>query len=286
MKLLVTGAGGMTGAEVVRQARARGWECAAFDRADLDITDASAVEAAVTSEKPDAIVNAAAWTAVDAAEGAPAEVMSVNSAGAGNVAQSASRHDAAMIHISTDYVFDGTATRAYEPNDGVGPVNVYGESKLAGEMAVRDECPRHVIIRTSWIYSHEGKNFVRTMLRAASERDELRIVNDQHGCPTAAADLALALLCVAGTMAGDVAVTGTFHFSNSGITTWYEFAKAIFEIRGGIAPRITPVSSSQFPTTARRPAWSVLDTASFEHVFGLTPRPWRAALADSMARMS
>jgi dTDP-4-dehydrorhamnose reductase len=163
---------------------------------------------------------------------------------------------------------------------------VYGESKLAGEMSVRDECARHVIIRTSWVYSHEGTNFVRAILNAGAERDELRVVDDQHGSPTSACDLAGALLCVAEGVVARPAAAGTFHFCNSGITTWYEFAKAIFEMRGGNAPRITPISTSEFPAPAQRPAWSVLDTTSFEQVFGMTPRPWRHALRDTLGKIS
>lgn len=286
MKVAVTGASGMTGSELARQARARGWECAALTRAELDITDAGEVERLVTRERPDVIVNAAAFTAVDAAESAPEEAMAVNCTGAGNVARAAELNGAALVHISTDYVFDGTSSTPYRPDDGVSPLGVYGESKLAGEIAVREECERHAIVRTSWVYSHEGKNFVRTMLKAAGEGRELRVVNDQHGSPTSATDLGRALICVAQRIEQAPRLFGTYHFCNEGSTTWYEFAKAIFEIVDGDGPTILPVTTEAFPTAARRPRWSVLDTGSFVATFGMTPRPWRDALADTLSRMS
>jgi dTDP-4-dehydrorhamnose reductase len=283
MKMMVTGAGGMTGAAVTRLARARGWECAAFTRADLDITDGPTVASLTAAEKPDVIVNAAAYTAVDAAEDDAAQAMSVNAAGAGNVAAAAERHGAAVIHLSTDYVFDGSSSIPYKPADATCPINVYGESKLAGEIAVQSECRRHFIVRTSWVYSHEGKNFVRTMLRLADEGKTLRVVDDQHGRPTSSADLAEAVLAVAERAFGSPQLGGIFHFANSGITTWYQFAQEIFSLRGGNSQAVTPVGSDEFPTRARRPSWSVLDTSTFEQEFGMTPRPWQQALADTMA---
>jgi dTDP-4-dehydrorhamnose reductase len=284
MKVLVTGAGGMTGAEIVRQASALGWSVSPFSKDQVDITDGSEVDGAVARVKPDIVFNAAAYTAVDAAETETELAMAVNAAGAGNLARAAHIHGAAIVHISTDYVFDGESSEPYQPGDRVAPINVYGESKLAGEIAVAEACERHVIIRTSWVYSHEGKNFVRTMLRAAEEGRELRVVDDQHGCPTSSADLAGALIRVADQIARST-VNGTYHFCNAGQTTWFEFAKAIFESHPN-PPKITPVSSSEFPTAAKRPRWSVLDTTSFERTFGLTPRHWRDALSDTLKRIT
>ncbi|MGE5749172.1 MAG: dTDP-4-dehydrorhamnose reductase, partial [Gemmatimonas sp.] len=252
---------------------------------DLDITEASAVDGVVARDKPDVIFNAAAYTAVDAAEGAPETAMAVNAAGAANIARAANIHGITVIHISTDYVFDGESTTPYKPDDRVGPINVYGESKLAGEIAVRDECERHVIVRTSWVFSHEGKNFVRTMLRAADEGRTLRVVDDQHGRPTSTADLASALVHVAGQVL-TAPVSGTFHFCNAGCTTWYDFAQAIFEMRGKSIPGITAIPTSEFPTAAKRPRWSVLDTSSFEATFGVTPRGWRDSLKDVLEKLA
>jgi dTDP-4-dehydrorhamnose reductase len=285
MKVLVTGAGGMTGAELVRQSREKGWTVNAYSKDDLDITEASEVDGVIARDKPDVIFNAAAYTAVDAAEGAPEIAMAVNAAGPANVARAANIHGISVVHISTDYVFDGESSTPYKPDDRVGPINVYGESKLAGEIAVRDECERHVIVRTSWVFSHQGKNFVRTMLRAADEGRELRVVNDQHGRPTSSADLASALVHVAEHVR-TAPVTGTFHYCNTGCTTWYDFAHAIFELRGKSIPAITPVPTSEFPTAAKRPRWSVLDTSSFEATFGITPRSWRDSLKDVLEKIA
>ena len=284
MRVLVTGAGGMTGSELVRQSLAKGWSVASYKKDEIDITDASAVDAAVARDKPDVIFNTAAFTGVDAAEGSPELAMAVNAAGAANVARAAHLHDAAIVHVSTDYVFDGESGEPYKPGDRVGPLNVYGESKLAGELAVRDECSRHCIIRTSWVFSHEGRNFVRTMLDAAKRKRELRIVNDQHGRPTSAADLAAALGLVAQQM-HRTDTSGTFHFCNAECTTWFELARTIFELRGGDAPVIQPITTADFPTPAKRPRWSVLDTTSFETTFGMKPRSWRAALKETLEKI-
>jgi dTDP-4-dehydrorhamnose reductase len=285
MKVVITGAGGMTGSELVRQANERSWDVIALTRADLDITDADAVEGIIGHARPDVIINSAAFTAVDAAESDAETAMAVNAAGAQNIARSAKINGAQVLHISTDYVFDGESTKPYLPDDRPAPINVYGESKLAGEIAVREACPEHVIVRTSWVYSHEGKNFVRTMLRAGEEKPELRVVNDQRGCPTSSQDLAQALLCAANLMMRSY-ISGTYHFCNAGTATWFEFANAIFDERESPSPRVVPVSTSEFPTAARRPRWSVLDTGSFQLAFGVEPRPWRDALKDTMERIS
>ncbi len=272
----------MTGAEVTRQAIAKGWECSSFARQDLDINDGAAVSAATMHVMPDVVVNAAAYTAVDDAESNEDLATAVNGTGAGEVARAASAAGAAIIHISTDYVFDGRATEAYKASDPVNPIGAYGRSKLAGEIAVRSAASRHIIVRTSWVFSHEGRNFVRTMLRLGSTRDEISVVSDQFGSPTSAADFAAALIRTAEAMRRDHAVHGTYHFSNSGVTTWYDFARAIFDIRGGVSPVLTPITTAQYPTPAKRPRWSVLDCTSFENEFGISRRPWRASLADVM----
>jgi dTDP-4-dehydrorhamnose reductase len=284
MKVFVTGAGGMTGAQLVSGARAKGWGVAYASHTDLDISDYSAVEDAISRETPDIVFNAAAYTAVDKAEEAVEDAMSVNSSGAANVARAAALTGAGIIHVSTDYVFDGTAAAPYRPDDDPGPINVYGESKLAGEIGVRDECARHLIVRTSWVYSHEGKNFVLTMLRAAGEGRDLKVVNDQTGSPTSSHDLASALISGAEKLARDETVAGTYHFTNSGQTTWYDFAREIFRIRG-IDPHVEPVSTADFKTAARRPKWSVLDCTSFEKTFGVKRRAWQDALKDTMEKI-
>jgi dTDP-4-dehydrorhamnose reductase len=274
----------MTGSELASQAEALGWKVFAFDRAALDITDFKAVNDAVTRTEPDVIVNAAAYTGVDAAESDAERAMELNGTAAGNLARAADHTGAAIVHISTDYVFDGTKHAPYLPEDNVCPIGVYGESKLAGEIEVRNACARHAIVRTSWVYSHTGKNFVRTMLKAAKSGRELRVVDDQHGSPTSAQDLAAALLVVADALVRKQEVAGTYHFSNSGITTWFTFAKAVFEL-AGLVQEVVPCTSADYPTAARRPQWSALDSTSFSSTFGVTPRPWRDALSDTISRI-
>jgi dTDP-4-dehydrorhamnose reductase len=285
MKVMVTGAGGMTGSEIVRQAKEREWDVIPLAKIDLDISDADAVEGIVGSERPDVIINAAAYTAVDAAERDAETAMAVNAAGPQNLARAAKTNGAQLLHISTDYVFDGEGTEPYLPEHRPSPINMYGESKLAGEIAIRDACAEHVIVRTSWVYSHDGKNFVRTMLKAAGNGKEIRVVNDQHGCPTSSQDLADALVHATNLMMRSY-VSGTYHFCNAGETTWFDFANAIFDLRDAEHPPVVPISTAEFPTAAKRPRWSVLDTSSFQLAFGVEPRPWRDALKETMEKIS
>ena len=284
MKLLVTGASGMTGSALVAKAKEIGWDVAAFDRTALDITDAGAVEDAVSRSAPDVVINGAGYTAVDAAESEPDAAMEINGAGAGNVALAADAVGAAMIHISTDYVFDGRKKTPYLPTDTVDPMGAYGRSKLAGEIQVRAAAKRHAIVRTSWVYSCTGKNFLLTMLNAANAGKDLRVVDDQHGSPTSAHDLAAALLIAGKELTNRPEVAGTYHFSNSGITTWFGFANAIFEI-AHVNPKIVPCTTADYPTPAKRPEFSALDSTSFIETFGVTPRPWRDALAEMISRI-
>jgi dTDP-4-dehydrorhamnose reductase len=237
--------------------------------------------------RPDVVVNAAGYTAVDRAESEPDVAMAVNSDGARNVARAAASAGVPVIHISTDYVFNGRGSSPYEPDAKTDPVSVYGKSKLAGESAVREENPSHVIVRTSWVFSHRGANFVRTMLRLGAERDELRVVDDQVGRPTSSTDLASALLVVARAVAENPAIAGVYHFANAGETSWFGFAQGIFEQARALGerhtPRVVPISTSEFPTAATRPAYSVLDTTSFTERFGVEPRSWQSAVRDTIA---
>jgi len=252
----------------------------------LDITNATAVESAVREGRPDVIINCAAYTAVDRAESEAAQAAAVNTTGARNVAAAANAAGVPIIHVSTDYVFGGDARIPYTPDAPTSPLGVYGVTKLAGETAIREEAPHHAIIRTSWVFSHRGQNFVRTMMRLAAERDELRVVDDQVGRPTSAADMAGALLVVADAVTQDRKASGTYHFANAGETSWLEFAAAILDElskRGDSRiPRLVPVRTSEYPTAAQRPAYSVLDTATFESRFGIVPRSWREALRDTI----
>lgn len=277
----------MTGIEVTERAARAGWRVAAMSHADLDITDPGAVAVRFRETHPDVVINCAGYTAVDRAESEPDVAAAVNSDGARNVARAAAAIDAPIIHISTDYVFRGDGRQPYLPDAPTGPAGVYGETKLEGEIAVREETPYHAIIRTSWVFSHRGSNFVKTMLRLSAERDELRVVNDQIGRPTSSADLADALLATADGLLGNEARSGTYHFANACETSWFGFAQAIFEEagakHGARSPRLVPISTDEFPTPARRPAYSVLDTSSFSATFNVVPRPWRDALRDTLA---
>ncbi|MFN2602593.1 MAG: dTDP-4-dehydrorhamnose reductase [Gemmatimonadaceae bacterium] len=286
-RILVTGANGMTGSEVCAQAAAAGWTVRALSHADADITDAGALRAAANIFHPHVVVNCAAYTAVDRAESEPELAMAVNGVGAANVARAAAAVGAPIVHVSTDYVFNGRGTTPYSPEDRTDPINSYGKSKLAGEIGVRAENSKSVIVRTSWVFSHRGPNFVRTMLRLGSERDELKIVEDQTGRPTSATDLASALFTVAHAIPEKPTLAGTYHFANSGETSWFGFAQAIFEEARMLGetriPKISAIKTSEYPTAASRPAYSVLDTSGFTAAFGVNPRSWRSALRDTIA---
>ncbi|HEX5386110.1 MAG TPA: dTDP-4-dehydrorhamnose reductase [Gemmatimonadales bacterium] len=302
MRMLVTGAGGMLGRAVSERATDRGWKVVAHPRAALDVGDRGAVRRAVADARPDVVVNAAGYTRVDAAESDPATAWRANADGAAAVAQACAEHGAALIHLSTDYVFDGRATTPYAPDAPTNPLGVYGASKLAGEQAVRAALERHVILRTSWVFAPRGHNFVLTMARLAREREELRIVADQTGAPTSAGDLAEAVLEAAARAArterggargadqpGKAAPWGTHHFRNAGQTTWHGLACAVVDGLAGragvICRRVVPIATADYPTPAARPAYSVLDMTTWSERFALAPRPWEAALHDVLAEV-
>jgi dTDP-4-dehydrorhamnose reductase len=284
--ILLTGANGQVGWEVAR--RAQDLSVRALTRSDLDISDAAAVQALVAATAPRVVINATAYTAVDKAESDAATAFAVNRDGPAHLAAACARADIALVHISTDYVFDGSKTGAYVENDPVAPLGVYGASKLAGEDAVRASGVRHLILRTAWVYGVHGHNFVKTMLRLGRERDLLKVVDDQHGCPTFAGDLAEAILAlsrrlIAGTVSG--ADHGTFHCVGQGATSWCGFARTILDRAAphlGKHPHVEAITTADYPTPARRPANSVLDCTKLTRVHGLTLRPWQDALADML----
>jgi dTDP-4-dehydrorhamnose reductase len=288
MKLLVLGAGGQVGHELCRLAWPAGYQLAAFGRDSVDITEHDAVVAAVARERPDIVINAAAYTAVDRAESEPDAAWAGNCTGPANLA--AACHGAAipLIHLSTDYVFDGSKTAPYREDDPVKPLGIYGSSKEAGDRAVRDALARHVILRTAWVYSAHGHNFVKTMLRLAGERPLLRVVADQIGSPTSAADIAAAIGAVVQRLDAGNSSWGTYHFAGGGAVSWHGFAEAIFELAEpwrGPPPRIEAITTADYPTPARRPANSVLDCSRIGEVFGIVPRPWRQALAEVIGEL-
>jgi dTDP-4-dehydrorhamnose reductase len=280
--LLIVGAGGQVGREFPRVLGATPFVLSLLDRRALDIRKQGAVFAALEQIRPAAVVNAAAYTAVDRAESDEAACFAVNRDGACNLALACAASDIPLIHISTDYVFDGRKLGAYAENDPIAPLGIYGRSKAEGEMAVRATHPRHVILRTAWIFGVHGNNFVKTMLRLGAERDVIRVVADQRGCPTAAGDVAAAILHVARRLLLEgTGCYGTFHFTGRGATTWFGFADAVFELAarfGRPRPKLVPIPTSGYPTPARRPPNSVLDCAAFTTTFGLPQPPWRDSL--------
>lgn len=282
--VLVTGAGGQLGTELRRAAWPEGWAVTAIDQPELDLTDLAAIAAKVAERPWAAVINGAAYTAVDKAEGDLVAAWAVNAMAPAAFAAACAATDIPLIQVSTDYVFSGNKQGAWEVDDPVGPVNVYGASKLGGELAVRTSGARHAIVRTAWVVSAHGSNFVKTMLRVAAERDTLKVVDDQHGSPTSAADLAQALMTIALRLADDPAApTGTFHFSNAGAVSWAGFATEIFRqsrARGGPGATVEPIPGSAYPTPARRPANSLLGHAAIRRAYDIEPRDWQPALAD------
>ena len=275
--ILVFGGNGQLGRELVRAGAANAVPLVALSHAEADIAEEAAVRAAISRKKPSLVVNAAAYTKVDAAESEIEAARLGNEVGPAVLAGASAAADVPLIHISTDYVFDGSKDRAYLEDDSIAPINAYGETKAAGERAVREIAPKHLILRTSWVYGEYGQNFLKTMLKLAATRDELRVVSDQHGCPTSTADLAAAILAIAPRLEVSDNVWGTYHYAGSGVTTWYGFASRIVAEQAsltGRAPRVTPIPTTDFPTPARRPANSVLDCGKFIRVFGFGGRPW------------
>jgi dTDP-4-dehydrorhamnose reductase len=285
MRLLLLGAGGQLGQEI--SASATDIDVLGRTRAQTDIADPNAVAAALEQAQPAIVVNAAAYTKVDKAESERDEAFRVNAAGAEAVAAACARSQIPLIHISTDYVFDGTKPAPYVETDLTAPLGVYGASKLAGEEAVRQRHKKHVILRTSWVYGKFGSNFLKTILRLASERDELKIVADQRGSPTGTSDLAHAILGLAPRLASGAAEAdwGTYHFTGEGETNWCQFADEILGRRekwAGSRPRLTPITTAQYPTAARRPPNSVMDNRLFQARFGLASKPWRQSVRESV----
>lgn len=283
MKVLVTGGLGQVGRELAALAWPDGATVEALDRDRLDITDAAAVGRAIAEGGYGAVINCAAYTAVDRAESEVGAAWRLNALAPALLAEATAKANIPLVQVSTDYVFDGAAPEPYAPDAPIDPVSVYGASKAAGELAVRTANPRHAIVRTAWVVSPHGANFVKTMLRLAAERDGLKVVDDQRGAPTIAADLAAALATVAVRLASGDGASGTYHCTNGGETTWCGFARAIVAgsaARGGRLVPVEGIPTSAYPTPARRPANSVLSTAWLARDYGIVMRPWEAALED------
>jgi dTDP-4-dehydrorhamnose reductase len=283
MKLLVLGGAGQVGRELCRLRWPVGYSLVALDRGGIDIADRDAVFDLLDRERPDCVINAAAYTAVDRAESEPEAAWAANCTGPANLAAASAEAGIPLVHLSTDYVLDGGKAGPYREDDPVNPLGVYGKSKEAGDRAIRDALPEHVILRTAWVYSVHGHNFVKTMLRLPAERPLLRVVADQTGSPTSAADIAEAIREVVRQIEAGKGRWGTYHFAGAGAVTWHGFAEAIFAEAApwrGPPPLVEAITTAEYPTAARRPANSVLDCAKIREAFGILPRPWRAALAE------
>lgn len=285
MTILVIGANGQLGLELCSKAETQGMDIEPLDLPEFDITDPPAIEKQIRSHDVSLIINAAAYTAVDKAESEQDHAFAINRDGSARLAYSCAKHKIPLIHISTDYVFDGGKEGAYLEDDPVTPLGVYGKSKAAGETEVRNGLQEHIIVRTAWLYSIYGNNFVKTMLRLGKNTETLKVVDDQYGCPTSADDLAKAVLTIASKIieGGDI-VWGTYHYCGKGQVSWYGFAEKIFDLAKQYdslrVKNIVPVATKDYPTPAKRPANSVLDCSSITKKFGITPRDWRESLAE------
>lgn len=283
LKVLVIGANGQLGSELCRKGEELGGEMVPMDLPELDITQNSAARRAVCQPDISLVINAAAYTAVDKAESEPKHAFAVNCDGPAHLATCCANLRIPLIHISTDYVFDGNKAGAYIETDPVCPIGVYGRSKASGEEEIRKKLTEHVIIRTSWLYGVHGNNFVKTMLRLGSEKEVVRVIDDQHGCPTYAGDLAEAILSIARDILERKEIHwGTYHYCGKGETTWYGFAERIFQVARRHRPFplrcVEAITTEQYPTPAKRPRNSVLDCARIKEVFGIEQRPWEESL--------
>jgi dTDP-4-dehydrorhamnose reductase len=289
IRIAVTGSKGQVATSLLERVGLKA-QIVALGRPAFDLTDRAAVLAGLEAARPDVVVNAAAYTAVDKAEAEEAVAFQVNGDGAGHVAEASARLGIPLLHLSTDYVFDGALDRPYREDDPTAPAGAYGRSKLAGEKLVAERCEDSVILRTAWVYSPFGANFVRTMLRLNETRDEVGVVADQRGNPTSALDIADALIAVAARVKDDASpkLRGVFHMTGSGEATWADFAEAVFReaaARGRRLTHIRRIATAEYPTPARRPANSRLDNGKLTRVYGFRLPDWRQSVAACCARL-
>jgi dTDP-4-dehydrorhamnose reductase len=283
MTLLVFGAGGQVGRALMEEAQGR---AIGFDRAGCDISDEAAIRRAFASGAVSAVVNCAAYTAVDRAESEREQAFAINAQGAATIARVAAAHAIPVIHLSTDYVYAGALAGAVDEAAPIAPLNAYGASKAAGDAAVMAENPAHIVLRVSWVFGVHGANFVKTMLRLGRERSELRIVADQRGGPTEAGDIATAILTIAGALrAPGFDGWGIYHFAGAPATSWCDFAQEIFARAPAPRPKLTPIATSDYPTPARRPLNSTLDCGKILRRFAIRQPDWRVALSRVMTAL-
>ena len=287
MKILLAGGSGQL-AQELQQVLLSSGEVIAVDRTRLDLSQPESIRQAMAQIQPDLVVNAGAYTAVDKAENEPELASAVNGIAPGIFAEECEKQGASLIHFSTDYVFDGSRGSAYLETDITNPLGTYGKSKLAGEEVIRQAVNRHIIIRTAWVYGNGGKgNFVKTMLRLGKEREEIRVVADQIGSPTWTGDLAAAVSQIIPQIKPEI--FGTYQYTNSGVCSWYDFAIAIFEEAEKLGfplkvQRVIPITTAEYPTPAKRPAFSVLSTVKISAILGTYPPHWRQGLRQMLAR--
>lgn len=281
-KIIVTGATGQLGMELQQLASSfPSFEFFFLGREDLDIVQKDAVDKKMTEMKPHYLINCAAYTAVDKAEADQANAFAVNSDAAFNLATACAQHGVQFIHISTDYVFDGSSTQPYKEDDAVSPSNVYGQSKQKGEEEVLKNNKEAIIIRTAWVYSAFGNNFVKTMLRLMKSKPEIGVVDDQYGSPTYAADFAEAIMQI---IQSGKRVPGIYHFSNEGIITWFDFASEIKNISGSSCT-VNAITTEQYPTPAKRPKYSVFDKTKIQNTFGIKMKDWKESLVQCLQKL-
>ncbi|HUC83360.1 MAG TPA: dTDP-4-dehydrorhamnose reductase [Flavisolibacter sp.] len=281
-KILVTGSNGQLGSELQELAPANpSFEFVFLTRAEMPLNDSTVIRETILANQPAFVINCAAYTAVDKAESEREEAFQINALAVEAMAKACAEIGAKFIHVSTDYVFDGTRKELLKEDDAVAPINVYGESKLAGEEKALAVNPEAVIIRTSWVYSYYGKNFVKTMMRLMAEKDSINVVNDQSGSPTYAADLAKAILQI---LSSPQWHPGIFHFSNEGVITWFDFAKEI-GAQLQTACDVQPATTDNFPTPAKRPAYSAMDKSKIQQLYGVELKPWKESLQQCLAKL-
>jgi dTDP-4-dehydrorhamnose reductase len=291
VRLIVIGREGQVARALAERAPVLGAKAVLLGRPQLDLANPSGIEDIIVATGGDLVVNAAAYTAVDQAEAEPDLANAINGIGAGSVAGAAAAMRVPIIHLSTDYVFDGTSDHPYRESDEPSPVGAYGSSKLLGELAVASKTPNHIILRTAWIYSPFGRNFVKTMLRLARERDDVAVVSDQHGSPTSALDIADGIIAVGRNLLArpdEMSLRGVFHMTGSGFTSWAEFAAEVFlqsARLGGPSAQVRPIGTADYPTPAKRPANSRLDCAKLADIHGIALPVWQTSLKPCVKRL-